>query len=98
VSEPTVDWREADPLELLSVPRAAKRLKIDPATLRAMIRAGLVNALKIGQEHRVPASALADLHEAIRRGELRELIVTKGGDDGVRVTPIVDQKTRRRVA
>lgn len=91
------DWRDLDPLELLSVPRAAKRLKIDANTLRGMIRAGLVNALKIGQEHRIPAAALSDLHEAIRRGELRELIVTKG-DEGVKVTPIVDAKQRRRVA
>lgn len=76
------DWRDLDPLELLSVPKAARRLKIDPATLRGMIEAGHVKALKVWHgskfEYRVPAGSLADFHDAIRQGRLRELAVVAG--------------------
>jgi excisionase family DNA binding protein len=56
--------------ELLTVDEAAARLKLQPDTVRRMIRAGRLRAQKLGRGWRVPVSALAEtLAEAPKTGE-----------------------------
>lgn len=52
---------QTDPLRLLTLEEAAKRLGVRWANVRELVETGQLRAVKIGSRYRVPASALRDL-------------------------------------
>lgn len=52
---------------LYSVPDAAEQLSISPRVLERLIKDGEVESVKLGRRRLVPAEALADYIERLRR-------------------------------
>lgn len=53
--------RHADPEELLSVPEAARLLRLSPGTVRKLIRDGTLRSADVGQKKLIPRHAVSSV-------------------------------------